>query len=348
MKTLLPLAFATLVLPLVHADTIRMKDGRELEGIVVSDEGDEYVLLVQVTKTIRDQRRVAKSEVLEIVAEKKDAAAFEALTDVLPAPDGLDTAGYDARIARVKDFLKGFPDSRHVRKVEPMLAALEQERSIVAAGGIKFEGRMLGADERQANAFTLDSQVVAAKVDEAIAAGQRIAALRAWDDLQKDFPTSRACLAAMPKILVVMKAQLDAITQELETIDQRTSDRSANLERVPEKDRARARQAIAEQSADYLRTIEEEKEQGIRWISLDPFQKEPLDRVKSLLEAEIRRLESLDTSKIAGGDEAWSRAWTVLNGNPDEAAARQAVSDARSAGLSPKYLALLEAKIPAK
>lgn len=348
MKSLLSLAAVPLLISVLHADTIRLRDGRELEGVVMSEEGDDYVVMVQVTKTIRDQRRIPKKDVLEIVGEKKDETAYEDLEDLVPAPDGLEVSDYDARISKLEDFAKEFPESSLIRKVEPMMKTLEEEREIVAAGGVKFEGKMLSAEERTSAAFTLDSRIVAAEMEDAIESGRRTDALRAWDRLQKEFPTSRAYRDSIPAIQKVMQRQLAAVNKELDTLDRRLEEQATNLERVPVKDRARAREAIEARATAYLRKVAQEEEAGERWISLDPFQKTQLSKVKSLLESELRRLENLDTLQLPDGDAAWSEAWATLSGSPSDEEAREAFSSAREARLPEKYLDMLEAKMPSK
>lgn len=348
MRSFRLLALALLIGSAVHADTIRLRDGKEYEGVVISDDGDTYTVLVQVTGTIRDQRRIPKKDILEIVKEKKDAAAFEKIENLVPTPERLDVEGYNARIRKVESFLKEFPDSRLAPKAATILETLDAEREVIASGGVKFEGKLLSATERQAAAFTLDSQIVHAAMEEAIAEGRKIDALRAWDKLQQEFASSRAYVAAVPKILPVMRVQLAAVERELEDIDERVKERLRKLELVPTKDRSRAREAIERESADYKKLVEAEREAGIRWTSLHSFEKEPLNKARSLLEAEIRRLENFDPSRVPDGDSAWAEAWATLNGDPDPGAARDALSKARNARLPRKYIEILEEKMPSK
>jgi hypothetical protein len=348
MKQLLPITLASLVLAIVHADTIRLRDGKELEGTVVSETDTEYVVRVEVTRSIREQRRIPKNTVLDIVREEKDETAFEELKGLVPTPDRLDVEAYEARIGRVEAFIGKFPESSRIPEAAKILDTLEVERDVVAAGGVKFEGELLAAADHHKRAFTLDSLIVEAEFNDAIAEGNRTAALRVWDKLTKEFPTSRAYVRNIPRAIEVMRVQLAAVDSALETLDDRVEERSAKLASLRESDRARARKAHEQQSADYLRRIEAEREQGIRWISLDPFEKAPLSAAKSMLQSEIQRLENLDTSRLPDGDEAWKAAWKALDEDAASDAARAAVANARSARLPQRYLEMLEARLPAK
>lgn len=52
------------------ADTFLLKDGITLNGAVVSEAGDFYLVEFQVTKSIKDDRKIAKADVVKITAAK--------------------------------------------------------------------------------------------------------------------------------------------------------------------------------------------------------------------------------------------------------------------------------------
>lgn len=323
-----------------------LKNGQRLQATIVSEQADHYVLMVQVTETIRDQRKIAKTEIQEIITDRPDQDRFEAIAELVPTPDGLDLADYDQRMTQIRDFVESFPSSGHLDEARRMLEILGDERTVVADGGIKFDGRMLSASEREASAYTLDSQMVAARIEEAAEANQRIAALRAWDELESQFPNSRACVETAPIVLRLMRQQQAAIDRSLGTLDQRLEERQKNLERVPIKDRRRVEAEIQRQASDYQRRVAAEKEAGIRWLQLNPFDKDSLTAAKRLLESEIRRLESTDWQQRPDGDQVWKETWATLNRSPNAMEARAALQAASQAGLGKLYLEKLEALVP--
>lgn len=341
---------ATLLIPaliaLCSADTIRLRNGTELEGVIVSEESDHYVALVQVTKSIRDQRKIPKADVIEIVGVKKDEVAFEAIAKLTPTPDLLGYEEYERRIEDTEEFLATHSSSTLSRDAVKILATLEEEATVVKAGGVKFKGKMIPAEERAKKAFTLDSEIAASAVTTAGDAGNRTAALRAWSDFEKEFPTSRAFIDTKPYVVKLMKSQLAGVSKQLDTFDERTKERADGIERIPTKDRARTEKILQEQSDEYLRVIEAEKKAQIRWVTMDPYHKAPMTQMKSLLEREIKRLEALSTSQLPDGDHAWEEAWTTLHGSPTNEEAREAVSKARNARLPKEYVERLEAMLP--
>ena len=345
MKPAVALLFPALI-ALCSADTIRLRNGTDLEGVIVSEESDHYVALVQVTKSIRDQRKIPKADVIEIVGVKKDEVAFEAIAKLTPTPDLLGYEEYERRIEDTEEFISAHSSSKLTRDAVKILAELEEEAKVVKAGGVKFDGKMIPAEEHAKKAFGLDAQIAASTVTTAGDAGNRTAALRAWSEFEQEFPTSRAFIDTKPYVIKLMKSQLAAIDSELATFDKRMKERADGIERIPTKDRARTEKMIQEKSDDYLRIIEAEKKAQIRWLSLDPYHKAPMTQMKSLLEREIKRLEGLSTSSLPDGDHAWEEAWTVLQGSPTTEEAKAAITKARAARLPKEYLDRLEAKVP--
>jgi hypothetical protein len=333
---------------LAHADTIRMRNGTEYEGEVVSEKDDHYVVKVQVTKSIRDERKIPKNEILEIVAERKDEVAFDKIKALVPTPDLLTLEQYEHRTGAVEDFMKEFPKSRLLGDADALLKVLDSERAVVAAGGLKFEGKMIGSSERAAHAFPLDARIIASKVTGLGDAGDITGALRAWSDLQDQFSTSKAYLETIPYAKSMMTSHLRSIDRSLTTFDARTKEREDGLASIDERDRERTKRAIADAAAAYEAKIAKEIEERIKWPSLDPYHEGPMADTKRLLETELAKLERLDTTKIPDGDAAWNEAWTTLNGTPARDAASAAISAARSARLPAEYMEILEAKVPTK
>jgi hypothetical protein len=341
-----------LLLPLLSiassADTIRLRNGTEYEGVVLREEGDDYVVSVQVTKSIRDERRIPKRDVLEIVAEKKDEVAFERIKSLVPTPDLLTLEDYVERVNAVEGFMSKFNKSSYLREADKMLKVLDEERKIVADGGMKFEGKMIDGDERAASAYPLDARIAASEVKEFGDAGDLLGALRAWETFEKEFSGSSAYREMIPYAQRVMRTQLSKVNQLLDTFDARVAERESGLERIPQKDRARSEAAIAAEAANYERLVEAEKKAGIKWPSLSPWHKSPLQATKSRLEQEIKRLQKVDPSSIPDAEAAWKEAWDVMNGSPDSSAASSALSAARSARLPERYIEMLEKKAPSK
>jgi len=342
-----PIAATLLLLAAgLHADTIRLSDGRELEGEILREDGDEYVVRVQVTATIRDERRIPKDQVVEIIEEKMDEAAFEAIASLTPTPDLLEVADYEQRIRQVEKFIEGHPDSPLIEQAEEVLKTLDEEVAIIRQGGLKFDGEMIEAEERARHAYAIDARIARRRVERLARAGNLVEALRAWERFSTDFRGSEAFTDSLPFARRLVGSQLARVSESLETFDQRVAERKAGLERIPPRDRDRTERILAEESAEYLARVQREKAAGVRWPSLDPYHKEPLETTREQLEDEQAKLNTLDPAKLPDTQQAWDEAWETLDNEPTPEAAREALEEAGRAGLPEDYLKQLEALAP--
>ncbi|MGE9271017.1 MAG: PTPDL family protein [Verrucomicrobiales bacterium] len=346
MKPTIALLLALFFISIAQADTIRLTNGTTLEGEILSEESDHYIALVKVTKTIRDQRKILKSEIEEIIAVQKDAVAFEAIQNLVPTPDLLGDAEYERKIEDVKAFMSEYPGSPLSTDASEILSTLESEQKVITGGGIKFDGKLIPASERQPKAYTLDSQIAAQKVKTEGDAGRRTSALRAWDEMESEFKNSKAYLDLRPYMVQLMENQLRKVHAHLNTLDERLKKRSNGLEQIPLKDRARAKQILEEENERYLKLIASEKEAGIQWISLNSYHKKPMDDITRRLQSEIRRLDRLDPSYLVDGDAVWEEAWTTLSGDPSNEEIRTVMTKVRSANFAPRYVEMLSEMLP--
>lgn len=347
MKIPAAIALAATLAGIARADTIRLRNGTELEGTVISETADAYVALIQVTATIRDERTIPKSDVLEIVAVKKDEIRYEEIKSLVPTPDLLTVPNYEDRLAKVHAFLKEFPDSPLKGKVEAMAKTLAEEADAIEAGGIKFQGKIVPAESRAASAYTLDSEIAASKFTDMVEKRQLIPALRAWDELATGFPNSKAFLDNVPLAIRTLNTLAGQIDASLATFDEREQKRSSDLAAMSPSERARSAAALKDKADAYLTKVEQEKEDKQRWLSLDPEHKEPMTSVRSTIDQEARRLEALDTS-ITPVDEAWADAWQTMHAKPTAEEARAAIQKARTSGVTEPYLKKLEKFAPAR
>src|SRR5690606_41806396 len=82
--------------------------------------------------------------------------ALPILPKLVPAPDLLTEAEYDARISQVEAYLRKYPRSLKKNEASKILEQLETERKAVADGGVKFGGKIIPASERNPQAYALD------------------------------------------------------------------------------------------------------------------------------------------------------------------------------------------------
>ncbi len=329
-------------LQICSADTIVMKDGEKIEGRVLREANDEYVIEVRVSETIRDERKVAVGDVEKIEKEQPDIKAFGKIEDLVPTPELLPVAAYEARIEKVESFIEEYPKSGKASKAKEMLDYLSEELITVRAGGIKFGEEMIAADDYMANAYEYDAMISARKIKEAVARREFVGALRLFTTYEKDFSGASGRDEIVSLIRQVLSAYKATIDESLASIDSRIEKRQAGLASMAGEDRVQTERALADQEEMIAARYEEEKGSNEAWITPDSYHKESLTDALRQVENETRRLDSpaaavQSETPVA---EAYRLAWGRLSGGtPEEKNA--VIAEAAQSGLSEKYLSLL-------
>lgn len=325
------------------ADIFTLKDGSTIEGKILHEDATSYVLEIQVTKSIKDERTIAKAEVTKIAREQHDLTAFAALQELVPTPDFLTADEYLQKISTVNQFLKTYSDSSKTREAKVILETLKSEAAKLDAGGIKTNGEMISPAAYQANAYELDARVQEVKIRNFIAARQPLAALRVFSDFDRDYRTTVSYGALAPLIKQVAQAHVEEARQQLLTLESRLKERQIGLERMTNEDRPVTERAIKEQDEAIEARFTAEKDAKISWVTTSPFHKPSLEETVRYGETMLAQLASVTTVLGADGGRSYREAWSAIHSGADAPAVTTAIAAARSASIPPRYLAVLEA-----
>jgi hypothetical protein len=323
-------------------DTFILKDGSSLEATIVNQEGDHYVLDVQVTQSIKDTRTIAKADVLKIQREGPGAKEFAALQKLLPAPDFLSAEDYRSRIASVEEFLKKYPESTHATKAESLLESLKAESADIVAGGIKFKGQIIKPAEYRANAYELDARIQEVKIRKWISDGNLLAALRAFSEFDQQYRPTQSHAALVPLIRQVIQSRVAESRDSLATLEERLKSRQLGLERMSAKDRPLTEAAIKEEDAALDAAFAASKDAKIPWPVTSPYHKPSLEETVRFGESELTRLASLSGPPETDAGKAFREAYQSVHHGSDPAAATASIAAAKTAGVPDTYLASLE------
>ncbi len=325
------------------ADTFTLKDGSTVEGTVLSEAGDSYLVEVQVTKSIKDERTIAKADVAKVVRERKDQTAFEAIAKLVPTPDLLTDEEYGQRISAANKFIKDFSDSTKKADVEKILATLKQESAQIASGGVKMNGTIITPEEYKLNAYELDAKVQEARIRNMVQAGQYLGALRAYSEYAVKFKGTTSLAVLTPVMRQVAKRQVAEAKQLLATYPERLKKRQVGLERMSPDDRRITENAIKDEDAAIEARLKVEKDAKITWVTFSPFNKSSLDEIVRAGESESRLMDSV-TIPAPGQDSGklWRDAMALIRNGSPAAEVTAAITATRSAGVPPDYITILE------
>ena len=221
------------------------------------------------------------------------------------------------------------------------------ESAVVKDGGVKFEGKMISASDRAPKAYGLDAGILAKQFTAAADKGEYLNALRTWTKLETGFPGSTAYRENIPVALKVMKSYQMLVNTLSTGFDARTKERASGLASMDSGNRTRSEQAIKDEQDAYLARVEREKAEGLKWMSLDPYVKAPIDEAKRYLDSEVRRLENLDLTYIPKTQEVYEETYTaVTKAGATKQDIDTALGKARSVSMPAQYLELLTKAAP--
>jgi hypothetical protein len=307
------------------------------------------VVEVQVTKTIKDERTLAKADVIKIEAAQPDLTAFEDIAKLIPIPDMLTSAEYVARIAKVEKFLVTHKGSVKSKEAREILATIKSEADEITAGGIKMNGKIIPPTEYRANAYDIDSRVQEIKIRALAKEGQTLKALRAFSEFGREFQNTSACNALLPFVIQVINTYLREIEQLQGSFDARTKERLAGLDRMSTSDRTITERALDEENSALLTRLKQEKDAGIGWVTPHPYCKPSLDDTLTFGRQELTRLGGMRNVAPVDGGKLFRDALTLIQtGGEDKSAVSAAITAAETAKVGPKYIAILKDTARAK
>ncbi|MCP5544781.1 MAG: hypothetical protein H7A49_12835 [Akkermansiaceae bacterium] len=342
-KPLLPFLLL-LSFPIVAAaDTFVLKDGTEIEGSILRETPDSYVLEVQITKTIKDEKTIAKADVEKVKRTKPGEEEFEPIKELVPVPDQMDAAEYADRISDVERYLSKFKYGPRDKEAKAVLKTLKDEANEIIAGGIKINGKVIPAQVYRPNAYEIDARALASKAESLIAKSQYASALRVFDEMSKKYPNTEAYTKLAPLATRAARLYLAEVDRLLETFDSRAHDRKVGLERMTSADRAQTESAIAEQTANFEKRLKAEKDAGIGWVTIDPTFRPSLEATATYGKQQLNKMDALPSEPKVDAGRLYRDAYSLSHGSGEDAKeAKNAINAAKTAGVGPSYITALE------
>ena len=208
---LCPLIIASSAVAL-KADTITLKDGREIKGEILSETPDAVLIEYYVTPTIKDQKSYARDEIVRMAAIPADEKAFQAIGSLATPDTVLDSSFYDLLIdKKIPEFLARYRYSKHISELRDDLRSLEEERSRVRRGDRRITGVWITAAQIAADPYQSGAKIKFTGMKELAGTKDTVGALQSYELLEKEFPGSEV----MPNAIALAQTQLDQLQDKL-------------------------------------------------------------------------------------------------------------------------------------
>ena len=333
----------------VDADVFVMKSGAPIEGLLLSEDGAGYRVEVRVSAGIRDERVLAREDVVEV---RRSGVINDDLARILkfvPTPDLLGERDYDRRIREVEKYLKELPPDARSEQAEEVLATLKREANEVLTGALKINGKLVSADDLRQDAYDMDSRVAGIRIRRMIEAGDHLGALRAFEKYEREFPNSEGHRDLIPLMRKVAVARASELEEMLATFDSRLKERETGLQRMSALLRRDAQLAIADEAAELASIIKAEAGAKVGWVTVDPYSKASIEQALAFTRNQEQEFAVARRQNSAEGGRIYRDALRVVRSadinSPLVAAAIQVAKEAK---LPERYIAMLQAEANAK
>lgn len=296
----------------LHADIVTLKDGKKLEGNILSETPTSIRMRYHLTPKIWDEKDFPRSEIAEngILKQKPEEVEILELRKFVPTADLLTAEKYEQLIQdRLRPFLNRYPGTKEAAEVEKMVSEVQVEKEKVVAGGAKLEGRWLTREEAKAEALNIRAFGLRTTMEEKIAAKDYSDALREFDKLTDPRSANIASVyypKAVEEILVVLKSYEKQIEQMIREQPILQKSREDNIKKLIEPDLTRMNEAIKRELEQWKTTFDQERK-TTRWFTPYKYDLENLKILTKTIVAEKERLQALDLGVMAKVNAAIAR-----------------------------------------
>ena len=294
----------------LHADIVTLKDGKRLEGNILSETPTAIRMRYKLTPKIWDEKDIQRTEITDILKQKPEEVELIELKKLLPTPDLMTAEKYEQLIQdRLRPFVNRYPGTKEAAEVEKVVAEVQEEKEKVVAGGIKLEGRWLSPDEAKAENYNIKAYALRAAILEKAEAKDFNGALKEFAKLadpRSGFLASVYYPKAVEEILAILtkyEAQIEQMIKDQPTL-QKTRDES--IKKLIEPDLTRFKDAIEREKEVWKTTYDTERKSSV-WFTPYKYDLPSLKTLSKSIVTEKTRLKEIDLATITKVNEAIAR-----------------------------------------
>lgn len=307
----------------VYGEAIILQSGERIEGTVVRQSNEAVVIEVEVSPGVIDTRTYQRSELKEVQKETPDQLAFQELDTLKPGPNSMMPSDYDEALARLRSFVRNYPDSAFTPGVNENIKALLAEKERVEQGEMKLDNEWLTAEDVRKNRYQIEARSVFEQMRNYAQGGNYVAALNAFDTLETKYPASKVYPQAVPIARQVIRALATDIGRKKVVAEREEAARKKGVEITSEPKKSQLIAANEAEHAQFKALIEQAAAQKIKWPPLIARSPASLEALEKLIGTEENRLAAVDISAMQASLSAVTSAETSLASDNLEGAKAQ-------------------------
>jgi hypothetical protein len=320
----LPAAFAFLAMSAVtvSADTIKLKDGKTLDGTIVAEDAASVTIKTIVVGKITDNKVVQRADIASIVKKTPEDDAAEAVKKMLPTEDFLQPSAYNKLIAEGPDkFLATFPTSKYRAEILAIKKTLQDEQAQTRRSMRKVDGKWLNGDEMQANDYNIQALKIYREMQKAIEADDYRGALDAFVSLEAIGKFSLSYPKAIEAARTVLEKYSGSLSAAVKAVPVKLKEAEARLANMNPSERDAAKAEREKIKKEFQAKLAEEKKQKARFISTLDTDASSLTEALRQVETEGKRIGALNVAAISETANRYDRVLKLIGQKKYEEAA---------------------------
>jgi hypothetical protein len=300
----LPLLGLSLLFPfsLLQADEVKLKSGQSFTGRITYEADDIIKIEVPVSASIKETKVIGRADIAEIIKDAPDDVEFNRILGIVPTASLMPASAYRQLLETGPDsFLKAFPQSAHVPKVQEIRTTLAEELDKVERGFLKIEGEWLTPRDKIDFKDLIDSRIRFLSMSNLAQSGNingLIGAMREFETIEKNYYGA----PAFPKAVELAREVIPNLGRQLQVMMRDVDYRNAEYEKALANSKPEARdqltQVRAREEKAYQEAVAADKKSGIKWVQLNPRIKASIEAYLKLATAEFARVNEFDVTVL--------------------------------------------------
>lgn len=300
----LPLLGLSLIFPLslLQADEVKLKSGQSFTGRITYEADDIIKIEVPVSASIKETKVIGRADIAEIIKDAPDDVEFNRIQGIIPTASLMPASAYRQLLETGPDsFLKAFPQSAHVPKVQEIRTTLAEELDKVERGFLKIEGEWLTPQNKIDFKDLIDSRIRFLSMSNLAQSGNingLIGAMREFETIEKNYYGS----PAFPKAVELARRVIPDLGRQLQTMMRDVDYRNAEYEKALANSNPEAREQLtqvrAREEKTYQEAVAADKKSGMKWVQLNPRIKASIEAYLKLASMELARVNEFDVAVL--------------------------------------------------
>ncbi|MEO6054408.1 MAG: PTPDL family protein [Chthoniobacterales bacterium] len=263
---------------LLFGDVVQLKSGEKVQGNILMTTADEVIVEINISPTIKDERKIPRSQIARIDTQGPDELAYDKIKDLVPADTILDPSYYDEVLrSKLDPFLSDYAYSRRVTEVRKTREAfLADKARMEKTQEVRFEGAWLNKAQYEKDRYQIDARALLERMQTAAAKDEYPLILNLYERMKQDYPKA----SSFPDAVVLAKDSLNTLDKMtsalLVKLDYDDKKREQQLIISTAAEQQQVRQALANQKVATDAAVEQSRKTGVKYIGLYPASRDAL------------------------------------------------------------------------